>query len=481
MDSAGLRWYRTGTVDITQGSANVTGVGTNWQTAGIQPGDVFMVGNSVLYEIAQVVSNTSIALHSAFQGATGTAQNYSILRNFAGTMQAQIAAQVSELVNKYESYIDTELQQIVGPAGPTSFPYMGAWATGRQYNALDVVEYSGALYMAIAGHTSTIDNAPGATNTEWVPLAVSLSGTALTEFANGASVNPNGANGISIVGKNANNDVTLSAAADAIRLQQTTGGTTTTLATFPANVITTDFGNGSGFHNSIFRGKNLGTSVTDSQWAAIGSGTFDDLWIGDYWNIGGVNWRIADFDYYFRSGDQDSGLLTHHVVIVPDATLYNAQMNETDTTEGGYLGSKMYTANLAQAKTQIQNAFGAAHILTHREIADNAMTNGRPTGYAYYNATVELMTESMVCGGRYYGVPADPAENPMMRIYTMSNSQLNLFRLRHDLTIATNRMWYWLRDPTSAQRFARCDGAGNMANGPASASGGVRPAFLIAA
>lgn len=232
MDSAGLRWYRTGTVDITQGSANVIGVGTNWQTAGIQPGDVFMVGNSVLYEIAQVVSNTSIALHSAFQGATGTAQNYSILRNFAGTMQAQIAAQVSELVNKYESYIDTELKQIVGPAGPTSFPYMGTWATGRQYNALDVVEYSGALYMAIAGHTSTTDNAPGATNTEWVSLAVSLSGTALTEFANGASVNPNGVNGISIVGKNASNDVTLSATADAIRLQQTAGGTTTTLAEY---------------------------------------------------------------------------------------------------------------------------------------------------------------------------------------------------------------------------------------------------------
>lgn len=236
MDSAGLRWYRTGTVDITQGSANVTGVGTNWKTAGIQPGDVFMVGNSVLYEIAQVVSNTSIALHSAFQGATGTAQNYSILRNFAGTMQAQIAAQVSELVNKYESYIDTELQQIVGPAGPTSFPYMGTWATGRQYNALDVVEYSGALYMAIAGHTSTTDNAPGATNTEWVPLAVSLSGTVLTAFANGASVNPNGANGISIIGRNTSNDVTLSATADAIRLQQTSGGTTTTLLQLPGTL-----------------------------------------------------------------------------------------------------------------------------------------------------------------------------------------------------------------------------------------------------
>ena len=236
MDSAGLRWYRTGTVDITQGSTNVTGVGTNWQTAGIQPGDVFMVGNSVLYEIADIGDNTNIVLQSAFQGATGTAQNYSILRNFAGTMQAQIAAQVSELVNKYESYIDTELNQIVGPAGPTSFPYRGTWATGRQYDALDVVEYGGALYMAVAGHTSTSTNAPGAADTEWMPLSVSLSGTVLTAFANGASVKPNGANGISIVGRNAGNDVTLSATADAIRLQQTADGATTTLLQIPKSL-----------------------------------------------------------------------------------------------------------------------------------------------------------------------------------------------------------------------------------------------------
>ena len=50
-----------------------------------------------------------------------------------------------------------------------------------------------------------------------------------------------------------------------------------------------------GFHNSLFRGKSLGTSVTAAQWAAIGAGTFDDLFIGDYWTINGIVWRIAAF------------------------------------------------------------------------------------------------------------------------------------------------------------------------------------------
>lgn len=172
MDSAGIPWYSTGTVNVTQGSSNVAGVGTNWVNAGLKVGDIFTIDKSRLYQITAVNSNTSLTLQEAYQGATGTAQVYFVIRNFAGTMQAQIAAQVSELVNKYESYIDTELKQITGPAGPTSFPYRGTWATGRSYNGLDVVQYNNQLYVALYGHTSTSANAPGASGTAWKVLVV---------------------------------------------------------------------------------------------------------------------------------------------------------------------------------------------------------------------------------------------------------------------------------------------------------------------
>ena len=133
-----------------------------------------------------------------------------------------------------------------------------------------------------------------------------------------------------------------------------------------------------GSHNGIFHGKNLGTSVTQKQWTAIQNGTFDDLYIGDYWVIGGVNWRIAAFDYYYNTGD--TAFAKHHAVIVPDASLYSHNMNDTNTTTGGYVGSKMYTEGLEQAKTQIQNAFGASHVLTHRLFLTNATTNGYASG-----------------------------------------------------------------------------------------------------
>ena len=58
-------------------------------------------------------------------------------------------------------------------------------------------------------------------------------------------------------------------------------------------------GGNAGFHNSIFRGKNLGTSYTAAQSSQVTAGTFDDLFVGDYWVINGVYWRIEDFDPYY--------------------------------------------------------------------------------------------------------------------------------------------------------------------------------------
>lgn len=62
-----------------------------------------------------------------------------------------------------------------------------------------------------------------------------------------------------------------------------------------------------GAHNGIYRGKFLGNSVTAAQYAAIAAGTFEDLYIGDYWTIGGVNWRIAAFDYYVEKYLSEKG------------------------------------------------------------------------------------------------------------------------------------------------------------------------------
>ena len=237
---------------------------------------------------------------------------------------------------------------------------------------------------------------------------------------------------------------------------------------------------GAGAHNATYRGAYLGNTLTDAQAAAIEDGTFDEMFIGDYWAINNVNYRIAAFDYYLNVGD--TACTTHHVVVVPDAPLYAAKMNETDTTVGAYVGSEMYTTGLSQAKTTITAAFGSAHLLTHRNNLQNACTNGVPTGTAWFDSTVELMTEQNVYGNQIMGpLPSGGTVNPWdangNHNYLIDKSQFPLFAFRPDLV--SNRQWIWLRTVVSAAGFALVHGGGDAGCSGASGSNGVRPAFSI--
>ena len=229
-----------------------------------------------------------------------------------------------------------------------------------------------------------------------------------------------------------------------------------------------------GSHNSLYRGKSLGNAVTDEQLAEIEAGTFKDLYIGDYWTIGAVNWRIAGFDYWLHTGDKEC--TTHHLVIVPDTILYSAQMNTSNVTTGAYVGSAMYTSNLAQAKTTIKTAFGD-HILNHREYLQNAVSGNYESGGTWYDSTVELMNERMVYGCDIFHGSAMNNGTSVPNWYSIDKSQLPLFRLDHSRI--TNRAFWWLRDVVNSAEFAIVAILGNASYTGADASLGVRPAFGI--
>lgn len=227
---------------------------------------------------------------------------------------------------------------------------------------------------------------------------------------------------------------------------------------------------GAAAHNCIYRGKNLGTSVTAEQYAAISSGKFTDLYIGDYWVIKGVTYRIAAFDYYYNCGD--TNFTKHHAVIVPDTSLYKAQMNTSNVTTGGYTGSAMYKSNLAQAKTTIKAAFGSAHVLTKRELLTNAVNGNTPSGWAWFDSDVELMNEVQVYGSVAWG-----AHNGNGYNVASGDGQFPLFMF--DRTKLHNREDYWLRDVSSAANFSFVGSYGDANGNNASHSYGVRPAFCI--
>lgn len=223
----------------------------------------------------------------------------------------------------------------------------------------------------------------------------------------------------------------------------------------------------------LFRGKNLGTALTAVQKAAIKDGSFKGMFLGDYWSIGGRIWRIVDMDYWYNCGD--TAFTSHHLVIMPDEALYNAQMNTTNVTTGGYVGSAMYKSNLANAKTIVNAAFQGS-VLTHREYLCNAVANGRPSGGAWFDSNIELPNEPMMYGHPHFSPTSDGSTVPS--IYTISKTQLALFMVCPRFIV--NRSYnQWLRDVVSSADFANVGSFGNTACGDASVSFGVRPVFPV--
>ncbi len=105
--SAGA-WYRVGTVNVTNGSAAIVGVGSNWQNdvIAIAIGDAFTIDAKTWYEVIAVNGDTSITLDRDFEGSTDNGVEYAILRNTSGTILTRIAGQIAVQFNQKQLFLD---------------------------------------------------------------------------------------------------------------------------------------------------------------------------------------------------------------------------------------------------------------------------------------------------------------------------------------------------------------------------------------
>jgi len=226
------------------------------------------------------------------------------------------------------------------------------------------------------------------------------------------------------------------------------------------------------FHNSYPRCKYLGTTITDAQNTAIKNRTYDDLFIGDYWTINGVNWRIVAIDYYYNVGDTNSD--KGNIIVMPDTVLYNAQMNETGTTAGAYAGSLMRTQNLNNARTIAQNAFGS-HLANHSILLANSVDTSGPNSWAWYGSDgVELPSEVQIYGTRVWG--------SALKGFDVGTQKQQFPLLALAPQFVNTRQTYWLQDVSSSSvsgSFALVRYLGGAAYDLASNSCGVRPSVTL--
>lgn len=122
-------WYRTGTVAVTNGSPNVVGTGTLWNSQASQ-GDIFIGPDLALYEITSVTDDTHLAIKkldgtASYNGATLSAQGYAIVRNFTSTLPAQLAADLAALMQKYHVTLDELVAWLSGTGTVTVHDAVG--------------------------------------------------------------------------------------------------------------------------------------------------------------------------------------------------------------------------------------------------------------------------------------------------------------------------------------------------------------------
>ena len=212
-------------------------------------------------------------------------------------------------------------------------------------------------------------------------------------------------------------------------------------------------------HRNIFRGKHLGESITEEQLEVIRDGSFADLYVGDYWEINGVKYRIADINYWKNVGYPESEKVQKpHVLIVPDTILGSGQMDTGNSTSGGYKSSTMKTVRLNQIANSLPDAFKNI-LISHRIFSDGT----------WITASIDLMNEVMV-HGTY--ICTDNSNKQ-----TSDTQQLALFGLVPELKVVGVN--YWLRNVAGSQTYTLVSQYGDASTDAATSTYGIRPVFAI--
>ena len=228
-------------------------------------------------------------------------------------------------------------------------------------------------------------------------------------------------------------------------------------------------------HNNIFRGHNLLDyfNSIDAIQTAVQNGDFSKIFIGDYIpatiTYSGTNYttnyRVAGINTFKNYGD--TALTRNHLVLIPDR-LFDAQMNTSNTTSGGYVGSRMYTTVLPALLASLAGSSSTpfyGKIISHRELFTNAENN-----WAWYDNSLCLLSEMEAYGSRIFA-----SDGHSIGFY----AQMPLFKLNSDYISKFNNQNIWLRSVYGSANFCFAGGDGRADGGVASRSLGVRPRFLF--
>jgi len=176
--------------------------------------------------------------------------------------------------------------------------------------------------------------------------------------------------------------------------------------------------NNAAAHNAVYRGKYLGTAITDAQLSAIRNGTFDDLYIGDYWvlPINGKSIRATIAGIWCYASD------TPHIVLLL-GNLGNFPINDTATCEGHLANSKLQTEIIPSLLEKIYPVIPEEHIMNvHELVADAINSAGEITHYTLMQLKLFLPSRNNLGGLAWYPYSSTALRTKDYRLHTAYSS-----------------------------------------------------------
>ena len=225
-------------------------------------------------------------------------------------------------------------------------------------------------------------------------------------------------------------------------------------------------------HNAIYRGQRLG-SFNETFASYIKDGTFNNMWVGDYFVVNNHTYKIAGFNY--KCGHEENTGLTNHLIMITDV-LSRQAMNSSDTAVGGFAGTELFKNYFPQIESQLQTDFGN-HLLTFKSYLSTSIgSNGAPNNGQWYSLKACMCNSAM-----WWGSPSQYSNNANGTKFNLGDEteQLPIMKLHTDEQKGGSN-WTWLRDIYDSRAFAVAITDGSAAwIGASGSSGDVRAFFLI--
>lgn len=213
-------------------------------------------------------------------------------------------------------------------------------------------------------------------------------------------------------------------------------------------------------HNKVLREQNLG-KLTDEHYRSISNGTFDDLYVGDYFTINNHKYIIGGFDYLY--GAENNSNLGHHALIID----YNRTYNRGDTNyswdfNNGFIKSETYLTKLPELNKRHEVDF-QNHLLEWNEYLTTSTQDGIANGGDWFRVkssvfNIKMLGSKVGNAGQYktinkngidYNVGIEKDTLPIMN-FTTSNNILYYSFIRDvgysDLSLGVNGsvVYHWI-------------------------------------